>query len=79
MLLESQISIALYPIRNEQGKRIPGPRWKFMDGQCLDKFLRGREASQTWRQYGPVYRIWSGFTTEVYACLQHRENMHQKY
>lgn len=55
----------LYPLRNEHGQNIKGPRWKYSDGQCLDKFLRGREASLEWRQYGPVYRIWSGVLPEV--------------
>ncbi|KAJ5894547.1 Cytochrome P450 E-class group I [Penicillium taxi] len=54
-----------YPIKNTQGSNIPGPQLRSLDGQCLDKFLRGREASQEWSQYGPVYRIWSGFVPEV--------------
>ncbi|RFU32823.1 hypothetical protein B7463_g3510, partial [Scytalidium lignicola] len=41
------------------------PQWKSVDGQCLDKFLRGRESSENWRKYGAVYRIWSGFIPEI--------------
>lgn len=63
--LESQISTVLCPIQNEHGDNIQGPKWKPIDGQCLDKFLRGREVGQEWRQYGSVYRIWSGFIPEV--------------
>lgn len=62
-----QISNLVYPIRNFRGQTIQGPKWQSLDGQCLDKFLNGREVSQLWRKYGPVYRIWSGFTPEVYV------------
>ncbi|KAJ5904232.1 hypothetical protein N7504_006615 [Penicillium tannophilum] len=64
-LLNSQISTVLYPIKDDHGANIQGPKWKSIDGQCLDKFLRGREVSQKWCQYGPVYRIWSGVLPEV--------------
>ncbi|KAJ5366996.1 Cytochrome P450 E-class group I [Penicillium brevicompactum] len=61
------ISNVVHPIRNFQGQAIQGPKWQSLDGQCLDKFLNGREVSQAWRKHGPVYRIWSGFTPEVYV------------
>ncbi|KGO38979.1 Cytochrome P450, E-class, group I [Penicillium expansum] len=59
------ISSVIYPIKNDEGESIRGPSWQSLDGQCLEKFLDGRRASQVWRQHGPVYRIWSGFTPEV--------------
>ncbi|KKK25539.1 hypothetical protein P175DRAFT_0512147 [Aspergillus ochraceoroseus IBT 24754] len=57
--------LSVYPTRNQRGRSISGPAWKWVDGQCLDKFIRGREVRQIWQQYGPVYRIWSGFTPEI--------------
>lgn len=59
----------IYPIKNDEGEAIQGPSWQWLDGQCLEKFLDGRNASQVWRQHGPVYRIWSGFSPEMYAFL----------
>ncbi|KAF2877961.1 cytochrome P450 [Massariosphaeria phaeospora] len=44
---------------------LPGPPWTFPNGQLLEKFLQGRQRSETWRLYGSVYRIWSLFTPEV--------------
>ncbi|OAA63434.1 dimethylallyl transferase [Niveomyces insectorum RCEF 264] len=55
----------VYPIRDAQGRSIAGPRWKFVEGQGIDKFLRGHEVSKAWRKYGSVYRIWSDFIPEV--------------
>ncbi|KAL4949376.1 cytochrome P450 [Aspergillus filifer] len=59
------LSTFVYPVKREDAHSIRGPSWKWIDGQCLDKFLRGREVSQKWRQYGPVYRIWSGCKPEI--------------
>ncbi|KAL6809691.1 cytochrome P450 [Trichoderma sp. SZMC 28015] len=59
------LSTVVYPIRDIQGRLISGPLWKFIDGQGLDKFLRGHEVSQDWRRHGPTYRIWSGFVPEI--------------
>ncbi|KAF3388836.1 Cytochrome P450 monooxygenase roqR, partial [Penicillium rolfsii] len=59
------LSTLIYPVRRKDGQSIRGPSWKWIDGQCLDKFLKGREVSQKWCQYGPVYRIWSGCKPEI--------------
>ncbi|EHK21724.1 uncharacterized protein TRIVIDRAFT_191958 [Trichoderma virens Gv29-8] len=59
------LSTVVYPIRDIQGRPISGPRWKSMDGQGIDKFLRGHEFSRDWRRHGAVYRIWSGFVPEI--------------
>ncbi|KAK0387750.1 hypothetical protein NLU13_3995 [Sarocladium strictum] len=59
------LSRLIYPVKDSQGLHIPGPRWKWTDGQCLDKFLRGHQLSRAGRRYGNIYRIWSGLTPEI--------------
>ncbi|KAG6039050.1 hypothetical protein E4U19_007548 [Claviceps sp. Clav32 group G5] len=56
---------ALNPVHDSLGKGIAGPRWQYLNGQTLDKFLNGREKVQEWQKYGSVYRIWAGTTPEI--------------
>lgn len=58
---------ALNPVHDSLGKGISGPRWQYLNGQTLDKFLDGRKKVQEWQKYGPVYRIWAGTTPEMYV------------
>ncbi|KZF23923.1 cytochrome P450 [Xylona heveae TC161] len=61
----SDILSFIYPIRNARGESIAGPRWKWPNGQCIEKFLDGRECSRVWSRYGAVYRVWAGTIPEV--------------
>lgn len=57
----------LHPAKDVHGHQLPGPDWKWVDGQTLDKFLDGRAMAEKWQQYGPIYRIWSGSKPEMYV------------
>lgn len=46
-------------------KDLQGPPWTYPNGQLLEKFLDGVRMSRIWREFGPVYRIWSLFTPEM--------------
>ncbi|GAB1317431.1 Cytochrome P450 monooxygenase [Madurella fahalii] len=57
-----------YPVRHVDNKRpLPSVPYRFPNGQGDGaKFLHGAENSVVWqRQYGSLYRIWSGTTPEV--------------
>ena len=51
---------------------VVGPRWEFPDGHLLSKFLRGPELREAGLKYGPVYKIWSLFTPEMYDRASYR-------
>ncbi|OCK86108.1 cytochrome P450 [Lepidopterella palustris CBS 459.81] len=55
----------IYPIRDQQGRSISGPQWRWPNGHMIDKFLDGREKSKEWRAFGSVYRIWSCDIPEI--------------
>ncbi|KAH7048233.1 putative cytochrome P450 oxidoreductase [Macrophomina phaseolina] len=47
-------------------KPIPTARFTWPNGQGTEKFFDGRNAALRWRdQFGPIYRIWSGFKPEI--------------
>ena len=55
-------------IMSDEGrKEIPTVPYRWPDGQGdAGKFLDGIENSELWaKQYGQVYRIWSGTTPEM--------------
>ncbi|KGO73018.1 Cytochrome P450 [Penicillium italicum] len=57
-----------YPIRStDGGTTIPTCPYVYPNGQGnVGKFLNGEILGQKWRtEYGPIYRIWSGFTPEI--------------
>ncbi|KAF2014861.1 cytochrome P450 [Aaosphaeria arxii CBS 175.79] len=57
-----------YPIHDfETGQPLPTHPYVFPNGQGnYEKLVRGRENSPKWaKEYGPLYRIWSGFTGEI--------------
>ncbi|KXJ85037.1 cytochrome P450 [Microdochium bolleyi] len=59
-----------HPIKSlSSGERMPGPSWKWTDGQMMDKFLNGFACSRNWRRHGPIYRIASGAIPEVVITL----------
>ncbi|CEJ81071.1 hypothetical protein VHEMI01221 [[Torrubiella] hemipterigena] len=47
------------------GKQVSGPRWQYPNGTVIERFLNGRENSEKWQKYGPVYRVWSGPHPEI--------------
>lgn len=66
VFLSQFVLATVYPIKSlTRHKRMPGPRWKWTDGQTMDKFLDGFACSRLWRQHGTVYRIASGTIPEV--------------
>jgi len=57
-----------YPIKSSDGhESLPTLAFVWPNGQGnIEKYLRGRENSLAWgREYGPIYRIWSGFHGEI--------------
>nr|ARP51717.1 cytochrome P450 [Phyllosticta cirsii] len=50
-------------LRNSQP--VSGPKWKFPNGLIIERFINGRLSSEKWREYGPVYRLWSGLRPEI--------------
>ncbi|KAH8706138.1 cytochrome P450, partial [Phaeosphaeriaceae sp. PMI808] len=57
-----------YPIKSVDGQEtLPTLPFVWPNGQGnVEKYLRGRENSAQWgAQYGPLYRIWSGFHGEI--------------
>uniref|UniRef100_A0A8H7K5R2 Cytochrome P450 monooxygenase n=1 Tax=Bionectria ochroleuca TaxID=29856 RepID=A0A8H7K5R2_BIOOC len=47
-------------------KSLPGPRFKFPNGQGTEKFFGGRNAARRWRhEYGSIYSIWAGLKREI--------------
>ncbi|CRL17417.1 Cytochrome P450 [Penicillium camemberti] len=67
-ILETTVSLYLETFNSgvsSQGKPISGPKWEFPNGTVIERFLNGRVNSEKWRQYGPVYRIWSGPHPEI--------------
>ncbi|KAJ5441415.1 Cytochrome P450 oxidoreductase [Penicillium cf. griseofulvum] len=66
--LINEILVRCYPIKGVDGSlSIPTCPYRFPDGQgSTAKFCDGESASRNWAdRYGPIYRIWSGFTPEV--------------
>ncbi|PSN69493.1 cytochrome P450 oxidoreductase GliC [Corynespora cassiicola Philippines] len=62
------ILLCLRPIKHkENGSYLPSLPYTFPNGQGnVEKFLHGRSNSAKWaREYGPLYRLWSGTTSEV--------------
>jgi hypothetical protein len=50
-------------------KHLNGPASSWPNGQLLDKFFAGERKASAWKQtYGPVYRVRSLFTSEVYVA-----------
>ncbi|KAJ8122072.1 hypothetical protein ONZ43_g1644 [Nemania bipapillata] len=47
------------------GEQVSGPKWRFPNGNVVERFTNGRAKSEEWRKYGPVYRVWSGFNPEI--------------
>ncbi|KAI1824155.1 cytochrome P450 monooxygenase GliC2 [Xylaria intraflava] len=60
-----QIIQALNPGILREGKQISGPKWRFPNGNVVERFTDGRANSELWQRYGPVYRLWSGFNPEI--------------
>ncbi|KAF2873115.1 cytochrome P450 [Massariosphaeria phaeospora] len=57
-----------YPIRDiETGRSLPTLPFVFPNGQGnIEKYIYGRQNSLKWGlEYGPLYRIWSGFHGEM--------------
>ncbi|KAL4802215.1 putative cytochrome P450 monooxygenase [Aspergillus unguis] len=56
-----------YHIKSVDGRQpIPTLPYQFPDGKGSTKFLNGESASIKWaKQYGPIYRIWTGLTPEI--------------
>lgn len=47
-------------------KPIPTVPFTWPNGQGTEKFFEGRKAALRWRdEFGPIYRIWSGFQAEI--------------
>ncbi|KAI0111118.1 cytochrome P450 monooxygenase GliC2 [Nemania sp. FL0031] len=44
---------------------VSGPKWRFPNGNVVERFTNGRAKSEEWQKYGPVYRVWSGFNPEI--------------
>ncbi|POR35290.1 Putative cytochrome P450 [Tolypocladium paradoxum] len=69
-----------YPVRHVHDKSsLPSVPYRFPNGQGdAAKFLHGSENSLLWqRQYGSLYRIWSGTTPEV--VLTKPEHIHDVF
>lgn len=59
-----------YPVKHEEdGCTLPTCLYRWPNGQGdVAKFLQGGENSESWeKQFGQIYRIWSGMTPEVYV------------
>ncbi|KAF2824189.1 cytochrome P450 [Ophiobolus disseminans] len=57
-----------YPIKTVDGREtLPTLPFEWPNGQGnVEKYLHGRENSSKWgAEYGPLYRIWSGFHGEI--------------
>jgi hypothetical protein len=57
-----------HPVKKADNQTpFPTVPYRFPNGQGdAAKFLHGKENSVKWeREYGPLYRIWSGWTPEV--------------
>ncbi|KAF1949857.1 cytochrome p450 monooxygenase GliC [Byssothecium circinans] len=62
------ILLLAYPIKHiENNTALPSLPYSFPNGQGnVEKFLQGRTNSAKWaREYGSLYRLWSGTTSEV--------------
>ncbi|KAL1622596.1 hypothetical protein SLS56_008707 [Neofusicoccum ribis] len=47
-------------------KPVPTVPFTWPNGQGTEKFFEGRKAALRWRdEFGPIYRIWSGFKPEI--------------
>lgn len=62
-------STCTHRIYDATGKRVmTGPRYKFPNGQMVDKFLDAKNKSWEWeKKYGKTYRIWAATIPEVYG------------
>lgn len=56
----------------EDHSPIPSVPYTFPNGQGdVEKFINGQKNSVVWEdKHGPIYRIWSGMTPEMYDRLQ---------
>ncbi|KAF2121668.1 cytochrome P450 monooxygenase GliC2 [Lophiotrema nucula] len=48
-----------------RSKPVSGPKWRFPNGLVIQRFTDGRASSAKWREYGSVYRLWSGPHPEI--------------
>ncbi|KAF2869630.1 cytochrome P450 [Massariosphaeria phaeospora] len=55
----------VYPIRDQWGHSVLGPKWAWPNGNIMSKFLDGRASSDTWIKFGSVYRVWAGGIPEI--------------
>lgn len=71
-----------YPVRHvEDHSSIPTCDYQWPNGQGdKAKFMEGQKNSESWeRQFGAIYRLWSGMAPEVYRQPSHLFSSLQPY